>query len=332
MKNNVFRFLTSSLALAALTACGGGGGGSSGAAVPTTSTPIAGTAAVGKAIGGGTVTAKCATGSASTVSAADGSFSLSTSMLTAPCLLQISFGVPVQRLHSIAVTAGRTNITPITELATALTFSNADLPTLYSTVTNNQLTQAAIGLSGASQRALAALTSQSLAFPTGFDPISGPLVPLSSTQTIGDVHDQLLDSLKLKLAGTGQTIQNWVSNTVAPTTGGGTSGNGFATGLASTYRCSATGTGAASGTVIVDTSGRATLNFQDVTTGAIYSGTGTVAANGTLIASTSGALGSIQGTANYTGTFVLLPGSTGPRGAGQWTASTGTSGSWICVG
>lgn len=337
MKKNTLVLVLSSLSAAVLTACGGGGGGAIGTTTPATNpstaaVPITGTAAVGMAIGSGAVTAKCVTGSASTVSAADGSFSLPTSGLTVPCILEVSFGVTTQKLHSVAVTVGRTNITPITELATALAFSNADLPTLYSTVTSIQLAQAATGLPAASQRALTALTAQSLAFPTGFDPISGPLAPPTSTQVIGDAHDQLLESLKLKLNNTGQTIQNWVNNTVAPVQGAGSTGNGFAIGLASTYRCSATGTGAASGTVIVDSTGRATLNFQDITTGAVYTGVGTVAANGSLIASTSGTLGSVQGTASYTGTFVLLSGSTGPRGAGQWASSTGTSGNWICVG
>lgn len=334
MKKNAFSFLISSLSVAALTACGGGGGGTGGVTTPAPAptAPITGTAAVGMAISGGAVTAKCATGSASATSATDGSFSLSTSGLTAPCILQISFGIPAQKLHSIAVTVGRTNITPITELATALAFSNADLPNLYSTVTSSQLTQAATGLPGASQRALSALTTQALTFPTGFDPISGSLVPASTTQVTGDVHDQLLDSLKLKLVSTGQTIQTWVGSTITPVSVVNTSGNGFATGLASTYYCSATGMGAASGTIIIDSAGKSTLNFQDVTTGAIYTGTGTVAANGELISSASGSLGSVQGTVSYTGTFVLLPGATGPQGAGNWTASNGTSGSWFCAG
>ena len=203
------------VAAAVLAACGGGG--SSDPSVPAATAPITGSAAVGAAISGGAVTATCVSGNASTTTATDGSFTLSTSGLTVPCMLEITFGSPAQKLHSIATAAGRTNITPITELATALAFANSDLPSLYGTVTSGQLKLAATALSGASQQALTALKAESLTLPTGFDPIGGPLTPAAG-QSTGDVHDQLLDSLKLKLGSAGQTLQSWVSSTVPPST------------------------------------------------------------------------------------------------------------------
>jgi len=220
MKKNVFKFMASAVVLTVLAACGGGGGGGSETSNPSTpaaTTPITGTAAVGAAISGAAVTAKCVMGNASTTTAADGSYSLPTTDLTTPCMLEVTFGSPTQKLHSIATKAGRTNITPITELATALAFSNSALTSLYGTVTGEQLKQAAAALPGASQQALTALTAESLTLPAGFDPISGPLSPPAAGQAIGDVHDQLLDRLKLKLDSRGQTLQSWVSRTVAPT-------------------------------------------------------------------------------------------------------------------
>ena len=106
----------------------------------------------------------------------------------------------------------------------------------------------------------------------------------------------------------------------------------FPVNLASTYTCVATGSGGATGTIIIDTAGHAMLNFRDVTTGVIYTGSGTVASNGAINATASGSLWSIQGTANYTGAFVILPGATNRQGTGLWTSSTGTSGSWVCLG
>lgn len=211
--------MASSLALATLTACGGGGSSDPSAPVtapvPVATAPITGSAAVGAAVSGGVVNAKCASGSASTTTATDGTFSLSTTGLTFPCMLEVTFGTPAQKLHSFASAAGRTNITPVTELVTALAFGNSALPSLYAAVTSDQLKLAAAALSGANQQALAALSAQSLTLPAGFDPIGGPLSPATG-QSAGDLHDQLLDRLQSNLGSNGQTLQTWVSSRVVP--------------------------------------------------------------------------------------------------------------------
>ena len=213
------KFIATGALSAVLAACGGGG--SSDPSVPAVATapvtaPITGTAAVGAAISGGIVTAKCVSGTASTTSAANGTFSFSTSGLTTPCLLEVTYGSPAQKLHSIATAAGRTNITPLTEMVTALAFSNSALSSLYGTVTSEQLKLAGTALSGASQKALTDL-SVILPLPAGFDPISGPLTPATG-QSVGDVHDQLLVTLQTKLTKAVATLQELVSEMVARST------------------------------------------------------------------------------------------------------------------
>lgn len=112
--------------------------------------------------------------------------------------------------------------------------------------------------------------------------------------------------------------------------GGGNPGSGgFPSYLVANYSCSG---GSASGVVKIDAEGFTTLNFQDMLNGVIYTGTGKVSSSGILAANASGSLGSIKGTVKYTGTFVKLDGASYPQGAGQFSASTGDSGSWICVG
>lgn len=126
-----------------------------------------------------------------------------------------------------------------------------------------------------------------------------------------------------------ESSQNFVIKSVSA--GGNSSPGGFPSYLVANYRCSATGTGAAIGTIDINSAGIMSLQFQDVTTGAIYTGTSTVAANGNLSANATGTLGSVQGTVKYNGTFVLLQGASRPQGSGQWISSLGTSGSWFCA-
>lgn len=104
------------MALAALVllgpACGGGGGGSS-------SPPpggLSGTAATGAAVGSAAVTVVGANGATvGTTTAADGTFTVSLSGLTAPFLVRVALGGG-GFLYSVGSAAGTVNITPFTDL------------------------------------------------------------------------------------------------------------------------------------------------------------------------------------------------------------------------
>ena len=99
------------LAITALTSCGGGD-------VNTLS--LTGTAAIGASIAAAPVEGKCATGSATTTTAADGTFTLTSTTATLPCLLRITLPNGAGYLHSVAQSGASTaNITPLTEIITA---------------------------------------------------------------------------------------------------------------------------------------------------------------------------------------------------------------------
>src|SRR5689334_18910701 len=123
-------------ALAALVAaCGGGGGGGSVATTappppppPQASLQVSGTAAVGAALANAPVQAKCATGSGTATTAADGSYSISIVGGALPCLVKVTGSADGETvtLHSVAdsgttnaadaVTSAKANATPLTEL------------------------------------------------------------------------------------------------------------------------------------------------------------------------------------------------------------------------
>lgn len=107
---------------ALLAACGGGGDGAVNPDDLPGSITITGTAATvvaggaGNAIGGAAVYATCARGSASAMTNADGTFSVTVAKPgVAPCVLQL-FRADNSSLRSIATGNGNFNITPMTEL------------------------------------------------------------------------------------------------------------------------------------------------------------------------------------------------------------------------
>lgn len=117
--NKLFRLVAPALLSAAfLTACGG----SDTAVAPST---LSGTAAVGLPIVSGTVDVKCAGGSAlTTTTSATGTWQVTISGQTLPCAVQVSGGqvggaAQTQPFHSIAVSLGTVNVTPLTDLVVA---------------------------------------------------------------------------------------------------------------------------------------------------------------------------------------------------------------------
>lgn len=117
--NKLFRLVAPALMSAVfLSACGGGDT----AVAPST---LSGTAAVGLPIVGGTVDVKCAGGSAlSTTTSATGTWQVTISGQTLPCAVQVSGGqvggaAQTQPFHSIAVSLGTVNVTPLTDLVVA---------------------------------------------------------------------------------------------------------------------------------------------------------------------------------------------------------------------
>lgn len=176
---------TMSLALS-LVACGGGGD-----AAP--STPhLTGTAAVGAALAGANVTARCAAGPDITgTTGSDGEFDLSLASGQAlPCMVRVTGGSPAVTLHSLATASGRINITPLTELIVAR--AAGQMPaSLFEPFSINQVEQTADGLPLAITAVGDDLVEAGLNRP-GINPMTGVFV-------VGDPEDQILDALGVRL-------------------------------------------------------------------------------------------------------------------------------------
>lgn len=171
--------------LLAISACGGDGsdpvytGGSS----PT----LRGTAAVGAAVVGGTVTAKCADGSGFTAAVTtdtNGNWSGTLDAGVLPCALQVTGGTPPDTLYSYASRTGTVNITPLTTLALAQ--ATSQLPADWFAAFDGT----PVDVDSATDELLDALASAGFALPGSGNPFTTRFV------TNGTGWDGLLDDLK----------------------------------------------------------------------------------------------------------------------------------------
>jgi hypothetical protein len=223
--------LTGLMAMAALVqvGCGGSSGDVPAAPAPSASmSTLNGTAAIGAPIIGGNVEARCADGlsypaaggSVKTVN--NGRFDLEVPTTALPCALRVSGGTPVATLHSLAVAAGAINVTPLTDLATALAVRNgaqqADLAAWFANgVTPDTLRQAGGAIASASTTLNATLQAQGhYGVPQlgGFDAFRTPFTPVA-----GDPYDELLERLRAAAAAAG-TDQATLRVNFAQTSGG----------------------------------------------------------------------------------------------------------------
>ncbi|WP_373376705.1 hypothetical protein [Cupriavidus nantongensis] len=197
-------FLTG-LAAAVLTACGGGGGDSAPTAAPT-ATKITGTAAVGAALGNATVQAKCAAGSGTATTAADGTFTLSIEGATRPCVLSVKTPDGTT-LHSVLEagtgTTAVANITPLTELVTASLAQGSTTAFFEQFDAAAQAKLTSDGLLSATQAVRLVLTG--VVDLGSVDPLKDPLVAANGANA-GNAQDKLLDQLGDRLEASQTTL------------------------------------------------------------------------------------------------------------------------------
>lgn len=163
-----------------LAACSSDGGGSS-------DLTLKGTAAVGAAIEGASVTALCADGSgftqAVTTDAKGGWTGTLVESASLPCALRVEGGTPSVVLHSYATAAGTVNVTPLTDLIIAL--ATSQVPQIWFDGDSWQIESSALQQS---QEALIdALVEAGYTVPNGN--------PYTTAFAIGDAWDRVLDQL-----------------------------------------------------------------------------------------------------------------------------------------
>ena len=200
-------------ALFALAACGGGSGDDT-ASAPTppadsppgaTALSVSGTADGGAAIAAAPVAIKCATGTGSASTGADGRFSTTITGGIAPCVIEVTSSG--SSLHSVFAAGSTTaNVTPLTELLTAqLAGSSASaLFTTFDGAAQAKVTAAGIAM---------AETDLTAALKSKVD-LAG-LHPLTGDAAAGTVLDQRLDALAASLAAARLTTAQLAAALVA---------------------------------------------------------------------------------------------------------------------
>ena len=189
------RFIGTGAAALTLLACGGGGG----TAAVSDPGALTGLAATGAAIAGGAVSAKCAAGPLLSGSTnANGIFNLAlTAAHTAPCMLQVIGGTPSATLYGFATSAGRVNITPLTDLIVAKALGS-DPAAAFAAFDNTKGSSIAGNLAAAKTYVQAQV-----------DAITGSSVvvdPLSEIFAVGDASDKLLDALGVAMSAAGKRL------------------------------------------------------------------------------------------------------------------------------
>jgi hypothetical protein len=181
-----------------LAACGGSSS-SSPATDQTETVALSGTAATGAAIGNAPISARCEDGSGflnNVVTDANGRFQGEVGANALPCTLSAKQS-DQRSFHSLAVTVGRVNITPLTDMAIALAGEN---PSQW--FAQGDLSQVAEVLSQRAQELLSTLENLGYSVPENLD-------PLRSTLSIGDSHDQLLDQLIAAIENAAPTLASY---------------------------------------------------------------------------------------------------------------------------
>lgn len=231
MKSKAFHLTIAAAAAAALVAACGGG--SSDGGTPAASTPagivLSGTAATGLALASAPVTAKCATGTATATTNANGVYTMTVEGGALPCLLEVTATVNgnAVTLHSVAEagttsgssTAATANVTPLTELIVASLLGKLPADAFASfagtTITAKQVSDAAAAV-------LAAVKDATGVDLGSVDPFKGTLVAATtSSPTGGNAYDKALDTLATKISV--QSLPLFTTQIVNAGSSGGTS-------------------------------------------------------------------------------------------------------------
>jgi hypothetical protein len=155
---------------------------------------VNGTAAIGEAIAGGSVTAKCSDGSgflSPVLTDSKGDFSGAVAEGALPCAIKVVSQDGSIILHSLALEAGITNITPITDMIIAL--ASSEMPEDW--FASDSIEYVLSSLEDATRTVLSSLKD------AGFELPSENFDPFNHAFEINDPSDRLLDSIQVAIAG-----------------------------------------------------------------------------------------------------------------------------------
>lgn len=219
--------------IASFLGCGGSGSSTSTDITPTSDT-LSGVAAVGSPIANGIINVSCAAGSViSSTTDSAGAWTVNLQGQTLPCAVQVSGGTingiaSTTSYHSIAITTGTVNVTPLTDLIVANLAGTATPSNWFAgvTTTPSQLT------AFTQTQVDASLVHLRNAF-SGLTPLS-TINPITTafTAVAGNVSDDMLTALKTTMTNIGVSHPALLSNASLPTF---TPVSGFDTALTNAY-------------------------------------------------------------------------------------------------
>jgi hypothetical protein len=199
------RLALCALAAAMLAACGGGGGDGDGPGSDGSTTT--GVAAIGAPIVGGTVALKCAGDSPpATTTNANGVWNATLKDNDYPCAVRVSGGTAngaaAPTLHSVAQRKGTTNITPLTDVMTAVVSGQADTEAWFdsanSAVITAAITDAKVQTATTTLGNILSNLPGSPALPANVNPLTTPF-----EATAGNPVDDLLEAVAASTAAAG---------------------------------------------------------------------------------------------------------------------------------
>ncbi len=209
-RSNLLRGVVAVVAAGLLAACGGGS--SDPAPLASDGLNLVGTAGSEAAMSGAAVSVKCASGPAQTITAADGTFSVTVPTGTLPCMIEVSGGGRVFRSIVVGTSAGtyRINANPLTELAIARIASDI-----------GSTPQALFSAFGPSSATITAATVESAvaylraAFSAwvdlaGLDPLSDLVVMADSTSPANTLGSKV-SAFAAQVAAANTTLDNLVA-------------------------------------------------------------------------------------------------------------------------
>lgn len=178
-----------------LVACGGGGGDASTSGVPA----ISGLAAVGAALQGAAVTARCAAGpDIAGTTDTNGRFTLTLNASNeAPCMLKVVSTAPAVTLYSFAADAGTVNVSPLTDWVVSKALGS-DPALAFDGFDRTKASTINAGLAAAKTYARQQADAIS-GTPRTTDPLVGDFV-------VGDADDQVLDKIASAMTAAGKTL------------------------------------------------------------------------------------------------------------------------------
>lgn len=204
------RNLALALTAATLAACGG-----SDSSTPTpTPTPetitLTGTVATGAPLVGVTINVRCGNTFQTTTSTGSGGFySVQVPEGITPCILRATGGTPFVALFSLATAPGRTNITPLTTLATGHAMMIATGETSFNVFFAQgsiDLPPLAAELATSTTMLLDEMVAAGYIPPANFDPFRSAFAAIP-----GDSYDDLLEALAAALAEDDDTLSTFFS-------------------------------------------------------------------------------------------------------------------------